>query len=68
MEFQDETGTVVDDGVVRFWEIMAHIRWAIIALQQGARHHRGEELSLELALTGRIAAELELQILRMTRP
>ncbi|MET4807374.1 aminoglycoside phosphotransferase (APT) family kinase protein [Limibacillus sp. MBR-115] len=66
--YQDETGTVVDDGVVRFWEIMAHIRWAVIALQQGARHHRGEELSLELALTGRIAAELELQILRMTRP
>lgn len=66
--YQDETGTTIDDEAVRFWEVMAHIRWAVIALQQGARHHSGEEKSLELALTGRIAAELELQILRATSP
>ena len=47
---------------------MAHIRWAVIALQQGERHLTGGEPSLELALTGRRAAELEYEVLRMTAP
>jgi hypothetical protein len=47
---------------------MAHIRWAVIALQQGERHASGREFSLEHALTGRMAAELELAVLRMTAP
>jgi aminoglycoside phosphotransferase (APT) family kinase protein len=55
----------VDPDRVRFWEVMAHIRWAIIALQQAERHVSGQEPSLELALTGRIPAELELEILRL---
>ncbi len=50
---------------VRFWEIMAHIRWAVIALQQAERHLSGREPSLELALTGRIPPELELEALRL---
>jgi hypothetical protein len=33
---------------------MAHIRWAVIALQQAARRASGAE-ALNLALTGRIA-------------
>jgi aminoglycoside phosphotransferase (APT) family kinase protein len=47
-----------------YWQVMAHLRWAIIALQQ-ARRHRGGERSLELALTGRIVPELEYEILRL---
>ncbi len=47
---------------------MAHLRWAVIALQQGARHASGREFSLEHALTGRMAAELELAALAMTQP
>jgi aminoglycoside phosphotransferase (APT) family kinase protein len=56
----------IDDHAVRLWEIMAHIRWAVVALQQGARHLSGAEPSLEHALTGRIAPELELAVMRMT--
>jgi hypothetical protein len=40
----------------------------VIALQQGERHASGREFSLEHALTGRMAAELELAVLRMTAP
>lgn len=58
----------IDRQAVRYWEVMAHIRWAVIALQQGARHVSGAEPSLELALTGRRAAELEYEILKMTDP
>ncbi len=40
---------------------MAHLRWAVIALQQAQRHTAGGERSLELALTGRIVHELEYE-------
>ena len=66
--YREESGREIDADGVAFWEVMAHIRWAVIALQQGARHYSGEQNSLELALTGRIAPELELELLRMTPP
>ena len=58
----------IDEAAVRYWEVMAHLRWAVVALEQGHRHLSGREPSLELALTGRIAPELERIILRMTPP
>lgn len=66
--YEAESGRQIDPEAVAFWEVMAHIRWGIIALQQGERHYAGGETSLELALTGRIAPELELEVLRMTPP
>ena len=47
---------------VRYWELMAHVRWAVIALAQAQRHASGEETSLLLALTGRIVPELEHEV------
>jgi aminoglycoside phosphotransferase (APT) family kinase protein len=61
-------GGRVDDDAVRFWEVAAHLRWGVIALEQGERHLSGRERSLELALTGRLAAELEWAALAMTAP
>ena len=49
--------------MIPYWEIMATVRWAVIALQQGHRHTSGEETSLELALTGRMVPEMELDAL-----
>jgi aminoglycoside phosphotransferase (APT) family kinase protein len=63
--YERAAGRRVDPARVRFWEMMAHIRWAVIALQQAERHLSGREPSLELALTGRIPAELELEALRL---
>lgn len=51
---------------LHYWQVMATLRWAVIALQQGQRHLSGEEPSLELALTARMLPELELDILNMT--
>ena len=48
-----------------YWQVMAHVRWAVIALQQARRHLAGGERSLELALTGRIVHELEYEALRL---
>jgi aminoglycoside phosphotransferase (APT) family kinase protein len=51
---------------LRYWQVMAHLRWAIIALQQAERHLSGQERSLELALTGTLLPELEYEILSLT--
>ncbi|MGJ7547952.1 MULTISPECIES: phosphotransferase family protein [unclassified Pseudomonas] len=56
----------IEPGQLRYWQVMATLRWAVIALQQGQRHLSGEEPSLELALTARLLPELELDILNMT--
>ena len=67
--YERASGRKIDPEAVAFWEIMAHLRWAVIALQQGARTLSGGEESLELALTSRIyPPELELEILRRTTP
>lgn len=56
----------IEDARVRYYEVMAHARWAVIAAQQAMRHRSGAEPSLELALVGRRLAELEHEILTMT--
>ncbi len=66
--YERVSGRRIDPAAVRYWEIMAHARWAVIALQQGWRHVSGAEPSLDLALTGRRAAELEYELLRLTAP
>ena len=61
-----EAGHAVDAARVTWWELAAHIRWAVIAIDQAERHLSGKETSLELALTGHIVPELEWEILNMT--
>ncbi|HSM12920.1 MAG TPA: phosphotransferase family protein, partial [Thermoanaerobaculia bacterium] len=63
-----ESGRGIEPARVYWWEVMAHVRWAVIALQQGRRHDSGVERSLYLALTGRFADPVELMALRMTAP
>ena len=61
------SGRAIDATRVRWWELVAHLRWAVIALQQGRRTASGPE-ALNLALTARIADTLELAALRTTAP
>lgn len=61
--YAEGTGRPVDDARVRYWEAVAPIRWAIVALQQGERHASGREPSLDLALTGLRAIECEYDLL-----
>jgi aminoglycoside phosphotransferase (APT) family kinase protein len=64
-EYERVSGRRVSPGDLRYWQIMAHLRWAVIALQQVGRHLSGTEPSLELALTGHIIGLLELEILNL---
>lgn len=66
--YEAESGRTVDPARVFFWEVFAHVRWAVIALQQGERYLSGGERTLDLGLTGRRPPEMAFEILRMTDP
>ena len=66
--YEAESGRRIDPAKIRFYEVMAHIRWAVIALHQCGRHLSGAESDLELALIGRRLPELEHEILSLTAP
>lgn len=62
--YEDEAGRRVDREALTWWQIMAEVRWGVIALQQTARHMSGGEESLELALTGYMVPEMELNLVQ----
>lgn len=64
--YESESGRRIDPAIVHYWEAMAHLRWAIIALQQADRHSEYRDGRLELALTGRLLPELEHELLTLT--
>lgn len=64
--YEKASGRGIDHDAVSYWEVMAHVRWAVIALQQAQRYLSGDELSLEAALTGHVVPGLELEILHLT--
>ncbi len=66
--YEGASGRRIRPDAVHYWEVMAHLRWAVIALQQMDRHVGGGEQSLELALTGRILPELERTIIELVAP
>ena len=66
--YEAASGRSIDQARVRYWEVMAHVRWAIVALQQADRHLSGRETNLELALTGHVVPELAFEAVLMTGP
>lgn len=49
--YETQTGTKIDPASVRFWENVAALRWAIIALQQGERYRKSASGDIDLGLT-----------------
>jgi aminoglycoside phosphotransferase (APT) family kinase protein len=48
-----------------YWEVVGNVRWAIGALNQARRHLSGQERSVELAILGRLASEVEYETLSL---
>lgn len=65
--YEAGSGRRPEPGRVLFWEAMAALKWLLIALLQRDRFLRQGERSLDLALTGRRAAECEYELLRLRR-
>ncbi len=53
----------IDESQLPYWQILAAAKWATVAVLQGDRYRVGSENSLELALTGLMVSELELEAL-----
>jgi aminoglycoside phosphotransferase (APT) family kinase protein len=63
--YRQVSGAAVERAHIHFWEVAAHVRWGIIAVQQAGRHVSGRQPSLELALTGRMPSELARGMLQL---
>ncbi|HEX6442232.1 MAG TPA: phosphotransferase [Stellaceae bacterium] len=63
--YEAASGRRLDPERVFFWEVLANLRWAIIALQQSDRHLIGGARDLSTAITGRRAGECELELLML---
>ena len=63
--YEDVSGGKINIAALGCWQVMAEIRWAVIALQQARRNDSGEELSLQLALSGQMVAEMEYHMLSL---
>ncbi len=61
--YTDLTGLELPLDELYAWEVLGNCKWAIGALRQGRRHLRGEDRSVEFAILGRLAAEMEYEIL-----
>ena len=53
----------IDESQLGYWQVLAAAKWAAIAVLQGDRYRIGGENSIELALTGLMVSELELEAL-----
>src|SRR5438067_769023 len=66
--YEGAAGRRLDPDRIRFWEIFANVRWAIIALQQSDRCLLGGARDLSTAIIGRRAGECELELLILLDP
>jgi aminoglycoside phosphotransferase (APT) family kinase protein len=63
--YNELTGRDIPLAELDVWEVLGNVKWAIGALTQSRRHLRGQERSVELAVLGRLAAEMEWELLRL---
>ena len=61
--YAELTGREISLDELYAWEVLGNCKWAIGALRQARRHLRGEDRSVEFAILGRLAAEMEFEIL-----
>jgi aminoglycoside phosphotransferase (APT) family kinase protein len=57
------TGRAVTLEELYVWEVFGNVKWAVGCLTQARRHLNGVDRSVELAVLGRFAAEMEYELL-----
>jgi aminoglycoside phosphotransferase (APT) family kinase protein len=60
--YNELTGRDVRPEELDYWELAGNVAWAIGCLTQARRHLTGQERSVELAILGRLGAEVEYEI------
>lgn len=60
--YNELTGFEVRPEELDYWELAGNVGWAIGCLTQAQRHLSGQDRSVELAILGRLGAEVEYEI------
>src|SRR5262249_51592255 len=60
--YNELTGFDVRPEELDYWELAGNVAWAIGCLTQAQRHLTGQDRSVELAILGRLGAEVEYEI------
>ena len=63
--YAELTGVQVTAEELLTWEVFGNVKWAVGCLTQSRRHLNGQERSVELAVLGRLAAEMEYELLHL---
>jgi aminoglycoside phosphotransferase (APT) family kinase protein len=59
------TGRDVSVEELHVWEVFGNVKWATGCLTQSRRHLNGQDRSVEYAVLGRMAAEMEYELLHL---
>jgi aminoglycoside phosphotransferase (APT) family kinase protein len=63
--YNELTGFDVRADELDYWELAGNVGWAIGCLTQMQRHLSGQDRSVELAILGRLGAEVEYEIVNL---
>ncbi len=63
--YNELTGFDVRPEELDYWELAGNVAWAIGCLTQAQRHLSGRDRSVELAILGRLGAEVEYEIVHL---
>ncbi len=61
--YNELTGRAIPLAELDVWEVLGNVKWAIGCLTQCRRHLSGQDRSVEYAVLGRLAAEMEYELL-----
>ena len=61
--YAELTGTPIAEEELDWWEVLGNLKWGIGCLTQCRRHLTGVDRSVEYAVLGRMAAEMEYELL-----
>jgi aminoglycoside phosphotransferase (APT) family kinase protein len=63
--YAELTGREVGEEELYWWEVLGNLKWAVGCLNQSRRHLTGLDRSVEYAVLGRMAAEMEYELLHL---
>jgi aminoglycoside phosphotransferase (APT) family kinase protein len=63
--YNERTGRDITLDELYVWEVLGNAKWAIGCLTQSRRHLNGQDRSVEYAVLGRLAAEMEYELLHL---
>jgi aminoglycoside phosphotransferase (APT) family kinase protein len=61
--YAELTGRSISEADLDWWEVLGNVKWGTGCLTQSRRHLNGQDRSVEYAVLGRMAAEMEYELL-----